>query len=100
MTAVTKTGGHFALPVSVEVWDGACPLTLADGWALTADENQWMLCRARGQTGKWQPVSFVGSDKRVLRRVIREWGVSASPDAESAVNALPDGFLEWRKTVR
>jgi len=61
---------------------------LSDGWALTADENQWMLCRARGKAGKWQPISFIGSNKRVLRRLLRESGVNLSTEAEDAVNGV------------
>lgn len=97
MNAVTKTEGHIALPVSVGVWDGSHPLLLLDGWALTADDNQWKLCRARGKAGKWQPISSIGSNKRVLRRVMRERGVNLTQEAEDAVNALPDDFRIWHR---
>lgn len=96
MSAPAKKGGLRALPIPPAVWDGSHPLVLADGWALTADENQWMLCRARGRTAKWQPISSIGSNKRVLRWVMREKGVPLTPEAEDAVNALPDDFLEWQ----
>ena len=35
---------------------------------------------------KWQPVAFIGSNKRVLRRVLGELGVGLSPDGEAALN--------------
>ena len=79
------------------VWDGSSPLPLADGWALTADKNRWTLCRARGRTGKWQPIGFIGSHKRVLVRVMREEGVTLTPEAEAAVNALPEEFRTWHR---
>lgn len=79
---------------SSAMWNGAGLLPLADGWALSADRNQWMLCRKRGP--KWQPVSFVGSNKGVLRRIMREDGVTCTPEADAAVNALSDEFLTWR----
>lgn len=96
MSRMNRKAGLRALPLPPAVWDGSYPLVLSDGWALTADENQWMLCRARGKAGKWQPIAFVGSNKRVLRRVMRERGVICIPEADAAVNALPDVFIVWR----
>ena len=40
-------------------------------------------------------VSFVGSTKRVLRRVIKERGVEPTLEAEEALHSLPDTFREW-----
>lgn len=101
---VTTLKGEARFPglATSPVWDGSSPLPLADGWALTADQNQWMLCPARknGPAVKWQPIAFIGSHKRSLRRVIREKGVTLTPEANAAVNALPDEFLTWLEVVR
>lgn len=99
MSTAGNKGRPSTLALSHAVWDGSYPLVLAEGWALTADENQWMLCQARGRTGKWQPVSFIGSNKRVLRRLVREKGVICTPDADAALSALPDDFIAWRDDV-
>ena len=84
------------------VWDGNAPLILGDGWALGADNLQWMVMQARVHKGgiKWQPVAFIGSTRRVLRRVLRELGVELSPDGEAALNGLNETFREWREATR
>ncbi len=38
---------------------------------------------------------FIGSEKRILDRCLRENGVILTPDARVAVDSLPETFLEW-----
>ncbi len=60
-------------------------------WRLAYDKQQWVIQRRAGmpcrrgsdsaamrRTG-WRGVSFIGSEKRILRRVIRESGVVLTP---------------------
>ena len=41
---------------------------LAEGWALGADDNQWMLLRGRKRHAEtiWQPAAFIASTKTNL----------------------------------
>lgn len=81
--ARARDAHHLAtLPIPHAVRDGADPLVLSGGWALTADENQWTLCRARGRNDKWQSIAFVGSNTRVIRRFMPEEGVVPAPEAD------------------
>ena len=79
-------------------------------WRLAYDKNQWVLQRgekrksvragARSKAPRsdgmdWRGISFVGSDKRVLRRVIREAGVVLTPAAQARLDALPEQFLDF-----
>ena len=99
-----KERGQYALPSAPNL-DGIPFLDLGNGWALSADQKQWILNEARNWRGKikWQPKSFVGSDKAVLKRVMREKGLRIPPDASDAVNrffaAEPEHFLKWRDKV-
>ncbi len=71
---------------------------LADGWALGADEKQWIILRRRNfrtQQG-WKPIAFVATTKAVLRRVLNENGVPATPDAQGKLNQLPECFADWQ----
>ena len=70
-------------------------LRLSDDWALGYDRLQWMVMRWRGKSKGWRPVSFVASNKVVLRRVIAEKGITPTPEARSALAAFPDSFREW-----
>ncbi len=38
---------------------------------------------------------FVGSTKRILRRVLRESGVVLAPEAQARLDALPGHFLDF-----
>lgn len=72
-------------------------LELADCWALGFDPNQWIVLRRhnlRTQSG-WKPVSFIASDKRILRRVLREKHIQPNPKAIEYLDAMPDTFQEW-----
>ena len=72
-----------------------------DGWRLTADEYQWIVRLPRRRNGViiWQPRSFVGSNKRMLRRVLRRLGVGTGIVTNPALHAFlreePVSFLDW-----
>ena len=72
-------------------------LRLNDGWALGYNPLQWMLMRARKRREQtyWQPVAFIATEKRILRRVLREKGVEPTPEAAEYIDAMPDTFREW-----
>lgn len=86
--------------------DGKPFLDFGTGWALSADKNQWKLCRRRMRRGAvtWQPLAFVASDKRMLARVMTRKGVVVAPEAEAAVHAFfsthPIRFKEWVEAIR
>tara|TARA_R110000787_G_scaffold21236_5_gene62939 strand:+ start:1645 stop:1965 length:321 start_codon:yes stop_codon:yes gene_type:complete len=97
---IAKGGaGHSGLSPPALHWDGSTRLRLGVRWALSADNLQWILLKARNHKGrtKWQPVSYISTNKAVLRRVLREEGVELCPDGERALNALNESFREWRE---
>jgi len=104
MTAVRKVGALRGIHSPPRL-DGKPFLLLAEGWALAADKNQWIICRRRHRNGQlcWQPRSFIGSNKAVLRQVVRELGIEVRPEANAAAHAFlrlpPHDFLEWRSQV-
>ena len=53
--------------------------------------------RAKIRCGQrdWTPEAFIASEKRILRRVLREKGAQPTPEAEAAFDAMPDTFREW-----
>ncbi len=73
-------------------------------WRLAYDANQWVLEQRRGMAGAshieghavadsgWRGVSFIGSEKRVLRRVLVEKGVILTVEAQARLDALPETF--------
>ena len=77
----------------------------ADGrWRLAHDAQQWIIQR-KTQAARpgdshgirdsgWRGVSFVGSEKRVLHRCIREHGVALTPEARARLDSLPDRFVD------
>ena len=87
----------------------------ADGrWRLAHDSQQWVLQRAKKRRTPrrqkppssglerapssivdWRGVSFVGSEKRILRRVLREAGLVLTPEAQARLDALPEQFLDF-----
>ncbi len=86
------------------------PLFILDAegrWRLAYDRQQWIVQRragnplpgrsgsAAGATSGWKAVSFVGSEKRVLRRVIREAGVVLTAEAQARIDALPEQFMDF-----
>lgn len=74
---------------------------LADGWTLGADSNQWTLLRRRKRQDEayWNPVAFVGSNTRIVRRILRENGVQPNPEARAKLDALPERFLDYRHQI-
>ena len=74
-------------------------------WRLAYDCNQWVLQRRVGSArpGKgaavrstgWKGVSFIGGEKRTLRRCLREAGVALTAEAETRLDALPERFLDF-----
>ena len=71
---------------------------LSSEWSLGFDRAQWIVRKRRAHKGAkegWRPVSFVGSDKDILWRVLGEHGVAVTPEAKAAINAMPHRFLDW-----
>ena len=74
-------------------------------WRLAYDSNQWIIQRRKGSTrpanrsgiaeSGWRGVSFVGSTKTTLRRVLREAGVGLTAEAQARLDALPEQFLDF-----
>ena len=72
-------------------------------WRLAYDRNQWVIQRRdgspraseapAGRNSGYRAVSFVGSSKRVLRRVLGEAGVVLTPEAQARFDALPEQFM-------
>ena len=69
-------------------------LRLNGDWALAYDRLQWIVQRRRGKPGRaqWRPVSFVATNRRVLLRILRENGVEPTPEAQAALETLPETF--------
>ena len=79
-------------------------------WRLAYDRQQWVL---QHRTGKprvrrlegytitdsgWRAVSFIGSEKRVLARVLGEKGVILTTEAQARLDALPETFRDFIAT--
>ncbi len=74
-------------------------------WRLAYDRQQWIVQRRdgppraseapAGRNSGYRAVSFVGSSKRVLRRVLGEAGVVLTPEAQARLDALPEQFLDF-----
>ncbi len=75
-------------------------LRLSEKWALAYDNAQWIVQKrkAPGKKGgvyRWAAVSFVGSNKADLLRVLREKGAEMGPAVREYIDAMPDTFREW-----
>jgi len=75
-------------------------LRLSERWALAYDRNQWIVQRRKalgkkGEACRWAAVSFIGSNKDILWRVLREKGAEIDPAAREYIDAMPDTFREW-----
>ena len=70
---------------------------LSDGWALGADDNQWMLMRGRKRPAEtvWQPVAYIGSTKTNLLLCMAEKDIQITDDAQAQLDNLPECFLDW-----
>ncbi len=74
-------------------------------WRLAYDAQQWVIQRRKGPArpanrsgiaeSGWRGVSFVGSTKTTLRRVLREAGVGLTAEAQARLDALPEQFLDF-----
>ena len=94
--------GATAHELQAAAWDGTTPLPLGEGWALGADDLQWMVLRKfvrKSEAQDWRAVSFVATTKDILRRVLREKGCQLSAEGQAALDALPETFKEWRAAV-
>ena len=78
---------------------------ICPGWAVAADRQQWILLAAekrdqeavkRHRQAPWRAVSFIGSTKAVLLRVVGEKGIKPTPEGWAALDALPDSFNRRR----
>ena len=66
-------------------------------WGVHNDgKAQWVVSCLVGKPGKvqWSAKSFVGSNKDILRRVLREHGVTVSESGERYLASLPE---RWEK---
>ena len=75
-------------------------LRLSENWALAYDNAQWIVQRRKAPSKKggkcrWAAVSFVGSNKDILWRALREKGAEIDPAAREYIDAMPDTFREW-----
>lgn len=72
-------------------------LGIADGFAICADQNQWIICRAQMRRDEryWQPLAFIGSTRSILRRVLREKSIDVDPYAKQVIELWPETFRDW-----
>lgn len=67
---------------------------LNDGWALLADQHQWIVARRRNKrdTDAWKPVAYIATGKPILLRVLREMDVVPDAVGEALLAQLPTCF--------
>ena len=72
---------------------------ICDGWALGHDANQWTLLKAKKRRDEryWNAVSFIASNKTVLRRVLREKRILPTAEAQEYLDTMPESFTEWQQ---
>ncbi len=74
-------------------------------WRLAYDRQQWVVQRRRlaprrseragiADSG-WRGVSFIGSTKATLARVLGEKGVILTAEAQARLDALPERFMDF-----
>ncbi len=68
-------------------------LRLSENWAVAFDKNQWIV--QHYMRPKWRSIAFVGSNKGVLMRVLKEKGAEIDPAAREYIDAMPETFREW-----
>ena len=77
-------------------------LAIYDPWALAHDRLQWKV--RKHPAGGWRDGSrantFLATDRRALRRVLREKGAHASPKAQKAVNRFSATFRDCHYNPR
>lgn len=64
---------------------------LSEKWAVGYDDSQWIVYRGKS----YDPISFVGSTKDVLERVLRENGAEIDIAGRAALDALPEKFVDF-----
>ncbi|MFB9354251.1 hypothetical protein [Sneathiella chinensis] len=72
-------------------------IPLANGWALKADELQWMICRLRKRHAQWvwHPVSYIGSTKTNLLLCMRRKAFTPTSEAKVQLDEMPERFKDW-----
>ena len=80
-------------------------------WRLAYDRQQWVVQRRTKKArvshteggsiadSGWRGVSFIGSEKRVLRRVLREKAVILTVEAQARLDALPLTFRDFLAAI-
>jgi hypothetical protein len=74
-------------------------------WRLAYDRQQWVVQRRRRAPRRseragiadsgWRGVSFIGSTKATLARVLGEKGVVLTAEAAARLDALPERFVDF-----
>ena len=76
-------------------------------WRLAYDANQWIVQQRRGKArashiegrpiarSGYEAVSFIGSTKTTLARVLGERGVVLTAEAKARLDALPERFRDF-----
>lgn len=75
-------------------------LQLSERWALAYDSLQWIIQRRgsfdkRQGTWRWEPLSFISSNRDILVLTLREKGAVIDPGKMTELLALPQTFKEW-----
>jgi hypothetical protein len=72
-------------------------IRLSMDWAIGSDCLQWIVYRRRKRRDKryWNPVGYIGSNKAILLRVLRENSVQTHKQGDKALRELPETFREW-----
>ena len=75
-------------------------LRLSERWALAYDSLQWIIQRRgsfdkRQGTWRWEPLSFISSNRDILVLTLREKGAVLDPGKMEEVLSLPYTFKEW-----
>ena len=81
-------------------------------WQLAFDANQWVI-RHRTQKPRtrrldghaitdsgWRGMSYIGSTKRILRRVLGERSIVLTLEARAQLDALPEQFADFIVTTQ
>ncbi len=84
------------------------PLFILDAearWRLAYDRQQWVVQRRRRAPRRseragiadsgWRGVSFIGSTRATLRRVLGEKRVVLTVEAQARLDALPERFIDF-----
>ena len=75
---------------------------LSDGWALGADNNQWMLLRGRKRHAETVLATcrLIASTKTDLLLSMAEKDIQITADAQAQLDELPERFLDWRPAMQ